>query len=187
MRKRNGEKVNALKQLKIAKSGYILISVVFYITGICSIFFPEIMTKNLEIIAGIILFAYGIIKNIGYFSKDLYCLAFQYDFAGGIFLMALGVLVLCFKGRYDSFCLLAGQGILILLDSLLSVQTSLDARKFGMKEWKWILGLSILAGMLGILLMIRNTLFIAGCALLAEGGMKHYLVHSTVKISGKGS
>lgn len=101
--------------------------------------------------------------------------------------MALGVLVLCFKDRYDSFYLLAGQGILILMDSLLSVQTSLDARKFGMKAWKWILGLSILAGTLGVILMIRNTLFIAGCALLAEGGMKHYIVHCTVKISGKGS
>ncbi|MFQ9732082.1 MAG: hypothetical protein ACLT8X_11075 [Mediterraneibacter faecis] len=41
--------------------------------------------------------AYGIIKMIGYFSKDLYCLAFQYDLACGIFLIILGVVALSIR------------------------------------------------------------------------------------------
>ena len=59
--------------------------------------------------------AYGIIKIIGYFSKDLYCLAFQYDFACGVFLIVLGMIVLCIKNYKDGY-LLAGLGIFILLE-----------------------------------------------------------------------
>ena len=176
-----------MKQLKTAKIGYILISITFYITGLCCIFRPDMMSRNAEIVAGIILIAYGIIKIIGYFSKDLYCLAFQYDFACGIFLMALGVIALCIMGKYNGSNLLAAFGILILLDSLLSIQTSLDARRFGLATWRWILFLSVLSGTVGALLLIRNTMFVAGCALLAEGGMRHYIVHCTVEISGTGS
>ncbi|MDQ9777003.1 hypothetical protein RF400_00035, partial [Acinetobacter baumannii] len=78
-------------------------------------------------------------------SKDLYCLAFQYDFACGVFLIVLGMIVLCIKNYKDGY-LLAGLGIFILLDSLLAVQTSFDAKRFGMTEWKWILLLSVLSG-----------------------------------------
>lgn len=101
-----------MKQLKAAKIGYILISIAFYITGLCCIFCPDMMERNGKIPAGILLIAYGIIKIIGCFSKDLYCLAFQYDFACGIFLIALGLIELCIKGKYKGFYLLAGLGIL---------------------------------------------------------------------------
>ena len=75
--------------------------------------------------------------------------------------------------------MLAGLGILILLDSLLVIQTSLDARRFGMTEWKWFLFFSVLSGVLGITIIICKTMLIAGVALLAEGGMRHYMVHCT--------
>ena len=75
-----------LKQIKIACTGYILISIVFYITGFLCIVDPELIQLHSRTLAGTILIAYGIIKIIGYFSKDLYCLAFQHDFACGIFL-----------------------------------------------------------------------------------------------------
>ena len=145
------------------------------------------MEGNAETIAGILLLAYGIIKMIGYFSKDLYCLAFQYDFACGIFLMALGVVILCIRNKYESTCLLAILGILILLDSLLSIQTSLDARRFGLVTWKIILLFSVLSGVWGSILIVKNTQIVAGCALLAEGAMRHYIVHCTVCISNEES
>lgn len=169
-----------MKKLKLAKSGYILISIVFYIIGLFCIFFPETITENAEIAAGIILIAYGIIKIIGYFSGDLYCLAFQHDFACGIFLIALGVIMLCLRNRVDTAYFLTPLGVLILLDSLLCVQTSLDARKFGMTKWKTILVFSAVSGFFSIFLIIRDTVMMAGFALLAEGAMKHYIVHCTV-------
>ena len=164
-----------MKQLKTAKIGYIMISIAFYISGLCCIISPNVMGRNGKVAAGILLIAYGIIKMIGYFSKDLYCLAC------GIFLIILGVVALSIRNPKEGY-MLAGLGILILLDSLLVIQTSLDARRFGMTEWKWFLFFSVLSGVLGITIIICKTMLIAGVALLAEGGMRHYMVHCTVKI-----
>ena len=170
-----------LKQIKIACTGYILISIVFYITGFLCIIDPELIQLHSRTLAGIILIAYGIIKIIGYFSKDLYCLAFQYDFACGIFLIVLGIAVLCIGARFKDSSLFATLGILILLDSLLSIQTALDSRKFGLSSWNYILIISVIAGTFGVLVILQNTTVFAGFALLTEGVMRHYIVHHTAK------
>ena len=36
------------------------------------------------------LIVYGLIKILGYFSRDIYCLAFQFDLAFGVLLAAVG-------------------------------------------------------------------------------------------------
>ena len=171
-----------LKQIKLACTGYILISIVFYITGFLCIVNPELMQLHGRTLAGAILIAYGIIKIIGYFSKDLYCLAFQYDFACGIFLIVLAIATLCIGTRFKDSSLLAALGILVLLDSLLSIQTALDSKKFGLSSWKSILIISIVTGTFGVLVISKNTLTFAGFALLAEGFMRHYIVHLTAQL-----
>ena len=171
-----------MKQIKFAKTGYILISILFYLSGILCLIIPDINGKAIAIAGGIILIAYGIIKITGYFSKDLYCLAFQYDLACGIFLLVLGIVVLAVNQRFKGY-LLPGVGILILLDSLLCIQTSMDAKRFGLSSWSIILALSILSGTFGAVLIVTNTQMIAGCSLLAEGVMRHYIVHCTVYLS----
>lgn len=171
-----------LKQIKLACTGYILISIVFYITGFLCIVNPELMQLHGRTLAGAILITYGIIKIIGYFSKDLYCLAFQYDFACGIFLIVLAIATLCIGIRFKDSSLLAALGILVLLDSLLSIQTALDSKKFGLSSWKYILIISIVTGTFGVLVILKNTLTFAGFALLAEGFMRHYIVHLTAQL-----
>ena len=171
-----------LKQIKFAKTGYILISILFYLSGILCLIIPDISGKAIAIAGGIILIAYGIIKITGYLSKDLYCLAFQYDLACGIFLLVLGIVVLAVNQRFKGY-LLPGVGVLILLDSLLCIQTSMDAKRFGLSSWLVILALSILSGTFGAVLIVTNTQMIAGCSLLAEGVMRHYIVHCTVYLS----
>lgn len=174
--------VIALKQIKIARTGYILISILFYISGMICMIIPELNPGTAAFVGGMILIAYGIIKMTGYLSKDLYCLAFQYDFACGLFLIVLGIGVLVFGSRFHGH-LLSGLGLLILLDSLLCIQTSIDAKKFGLSSWPVILALSILAGTSGVVLAITNMQITAGCGLLAEGFMRHYIVHCTVYLS----
>lgn len=171
-----------LKQIKFAKTGYTLISILFYLSGILCLIIPDISGKAIAIAGGIILIAYGIIKITGYLSKDLYCLAFQYDLACGIFLLVLGIIVLAVNQRFKGY-LLPGVGVLILLDSLLCIQTSMDAKRFGLSSWPVILALSILSGTLGAMLIVTNTQMIAGYSLLAEGVMRHYIVHCTVYLS----
>ncbi len=109
---KNEIEVMDLKQIKIACTGYILISIVFYITGFLCIVDPKLIQLHSRTLAGVILITYGIIKIIGYFSKDLYCLAFQYDFACGIFLIVLGIAVLCVGARFKDSSLLAALSFL---------------------------------------------------------------------------
>ena len=97
------------------------------------------------------------------------------------FLIVLGIAVLCIGSRFKESSLFAVLGILILLDSLLSIQTALDSKKFGLSSWKCILILSVTAGTFGVLLILQNTTAFAGLALLAEGVMRHYIVHHTAK------
>ena len=171
-----------MRQIKFARAGYILISILFYLSGVLCLTIPHISQKAGAIAGGIILVAYGIIKMIGYFSKDLYCLAFQYDFACGLFLLVLGLVVLATNRKSEGY-LLSFVGNLILLDSLLCIQTSMDAKRFGLSSWHVILTLSILSGALGAVLIVTNSQMIAGCSLLAEGVMRHYIVHCTVYLS----
>ncbi len=81
-------------------------------------------------------------KLLGYFSNDLYRLAFQFDFAGGIFcgLLAVGLLVAPEK----TFSLLHMALVAyVVLDGLLKLQIAMDARRFGMRSWVGILISSI--------------------------------------------
>lgn len=171
-----------MKQIKFARTGYILISILFYLSGILCLAVPDISGKAAAIAGSIILIAYGIIKIIGYFSKDLYCLAFQYDFACGTLLLILGIVILAANQKFKGY-LLSALGVLILLDSLLCIQTSMDAKRFGLSSWSVILAFSILSGALGAILILTNTQTIAGCSLLAEGLMRHYIAHCTVYLS----
>lgn len=176
-----------MKQVRMARDGYILISVIFYICGITYMVLPSISPLAVCIISGIILIAYGIVKIIGYFSDDRYCLAFQYDLACGLFLITLGIIVLACNVRIRQHLPL-GLGLLILLDALLKIQMSKDAKTFGLRTWKRIFICSIIAGALGVLIMvqpfsgIRLSHFIDGCGLLAEGFMNHLMVRETIHI-----
>ena len=92
-----------LKKLRLARDGYIVMSIVFYIAGLTYIFLPELSPLTICITSGVVLIVYGIIKMIGYFSNDLYCLAFQCDLACGLFLMVLGVIILACNQRIIAY------------------------------------------------------------------------------------
>ena len=182
-----GKKMSAIEKNKIARDGYVFISIIFYVTGLLHMLWLGAAPMAVCIVGGIILISYGIIKVIGYFSNDLYCLAFQYDMGCGQFQVVIGVIILGCNLRIQPY-LMQGLGLLILLDSLMKVQTAREAMAFGLKSWILLLFLSILAGAFGVLIVImpfqklRIVHVITGCGLLAEGAMNHLMVKEMVKI-----
>ncbi|MDE7018352.1 MAG: hypothetical protein K2P65_12435 [Lachnospiraceae bacterium] len=179
--------MNAPGKHKVARNGYIAISVIFYLTGMVHMICLSIPIMALCIIGAGILIAYGVIKMIGYFSDDLYCLAFQYDMACGLLLLIVGMIVLGWNLRLEPY-LAPGLGFLILLDSLLKVQTSREAKAFGLQSWHWILIAAVIAGIFGILIVLapfrteRAAHIVTGCGLLLEGGMNHLVVKAAVRM-----
>lgn len=179
-----------MKKLRMARDGYILISFIFYVSGIIYMLMSSTSPLVVCICSGTILILYGIVKIIGYCSNDLYNLAFQYDFACGVFLIVVGIITLGCNLRIRQY-LTPALGLLILLDAVLKLQTSKDAKVFGLRTWNRILIFSIIAGIFGVLIIvkpfqgIRITHIINGCGLLAEGIMNHLTVKETVKITNK--
>lgn len=180
-------KMRSVTPMKIAKTGYIIMSAVFCIVGILFIARPELSVKIIGRGLGIAMILFGCIKLVGYFSRDLFRLAFQYDLEFGILLIALGVIVFIRSPNVMNFIFIA-LGIAILADGLFKVQIAVDSKRFGIAAWWLILLLAVLTGFVGLLLVFRPVesahalTMLLGVSLLAEGILNLCVVVSTVKI-----
>lgn len=179
--------MSAFKAVRTAKISYIAMSALFCVLGVVLLAARDLSVSVLGVLVGAMLIAFGIVKLIGYFSRDLYRLAFQFDLALGIFLAVLGAIILLNPTRAMTFlCLMLG--IAIMADGLFKLQTALDARRFGLRSWGLILAFALLAGAIGGLLAARpaesaRTLMILfGLSALFEGLMNLCVALFAVKI-----
>ena len=180
-------KMRSVTPMRIAKIGYIVMSVMFCIAGALFIALPDISITMIGISMGIAMIVFGIVKLVGYFSRDLFRLAFQFDLELGILLLVLGLIVLIRPDDLMTFICIA-LGISILTDGLFKVQIALDSKRFGIKSWWVILALAVVAGTIGVFLMFRSAksaqflTVLLGVSILAEGILNLYTVISTVLI-----
>ncbi len=178
------------KRLRAAKYGYIFLSCLFVVFGIVLMAVPNFSINLLVRIGGILLIVFGAVKIVGYCSKDLYRLAFQFDLAFGILLIALGVILL-FRTDAMLHLICTLLGIFILADALLKIQTAIDAKEFGLTSWWMILTSAVVTGVVGFLLIFRPyesvnaIMMLIGLALLAEGILNLITVLTAVKILRK--
>lgn len=171
----------------VAKTGYIVMSLVFCAAGIACIANPGLSAAVIGRALGVAMILFGAVKLVGYCSRDLYRLAFQYDLGFGLLLMALGILVLLRPAGVLDFIFTA-LGIVVLTDGLYKVQIAVDAKRFGISAWWLTLALAIAAGAVGLALVFRPwdsarvLTILLGAALLAEGILNLCVAVSTVKI-----
>ena len=177
--------MRSVTPMRVAKIGYIVISFVLCGFGIMLIVNPEISLAAFGVFTGVCLIVFGAVKIIGYLSKDLYRLAFQYDLAFGI--LMIGIMVILEPNNViDTICVAIG--IAFLTDGLLKIQIAIDARSFGIKQWWLVLSMAILAVVVGILLVfrtaesVRTLMVLLGISLLADGILNLTTVLTTVKI-----
>lgn len=175
--------------MKAAKTGYIIISAIFVVIGAVMTALPEMLTKEAGMcnLIGIAMTAFGVIKLVGYFSKDPFRLAFQYDLASGILMIALGIAAL---SHPDTFIEVIGAilGVYILSDGLFKVQIAIDARIFGIEKWWSIAAAAVLPIITGFVLIInpdaKVTVISAllGASFIFEGAMNLITVIIAVRI-----
>jgi uncharacterized membrane protein HdeD (DUF308 family) len=180
-------KMRSVLPMRIAKYGYIIVSAVFCIVGLAMILLPAAPAVTISNFFGIAMMIFGCVKLVGYFSKDLFRLAFQYDLEFGILLLALGIITLIKQGnRMDFICV--SLGMCILADSLFKVKIAFEAKSFGVRVWWLTLALSILTAVMGLLLVfrpsesVRALTILLGNGLLAEGILGLSVAISLVKI-----
>lgn len=171
----------------VAKVGYIVMSLVFCAAGAACIVNPSLSAAVIGRVLGVSMILFGAVKLVGYCSRDLYRLAFQYDLGFGLLLIALGALVLLRPAEVRDF-LLTALGIAILTDGLYKVQIAVDTKRFGVSVWWLTLVLAVVTGTVGLSLVFRPwdstrlLTILLGTALVAEGILNLCVAISTVKI-----
>ena len=179
--------MRSVAPMKTAKIGYIVMSVLFCVLGVVLLFTPGVSALWIGRLLGIGLIPFGAIKLVGYFSRDLFRLAFQYDLAFGLLLMVLGIVTLSHPGDALSFlCVMFG--IPVLADGLFKIQIAMDSRQFGIRNWWLVLVLAALTCVVGVVLVfrpmtgVRALTALMGLSLLCDGVLNLSVALCTVKI-----
>ncbi|MEF2716280.1 MAG: DUF308 domain-containing protein [Oscillospiraceae bacterium] len=176
--------------MRAAKTGYIIMSVLLCVLGVLGVVlfvWPGVSVAVIGELLGIGMIVFGAVKVAGYLSRDLFRLAFQYDLAFGVLLIALGIVTLTHPGETIGF-LCVVYGILVLSDGLFKVQIAVDAKRFGIDRWWAILLAAACAGVLGVLLVLRPgegaqaLTMLLGASLFLDGVMNLLVALLTVKI-----
>lgn len=179
--------MRSVAPMKTAKIGYIIISALLCVLGILLIAVHDFSISLFGIICGIILIVFGIVRLVGYFSKDLYRLAFQYDLAFGVMMIALGVIMLMHPSSLMSFICIT-LGLSFLADGLFKIQIAIDSKRFGIREWWLILALAVVTVIFGTLLIVRPSessrilTVLIGISMLCEGVLNISTMITAVKI-----
>lgn len=183
-RERSDADMNSLKRTKLA---YSILSIVLIVIGIYLIIQPQTALLTVCRVLGVVLMFYGIIRILGYFSHDMYQLAFQFDLAMGIFLLVAGCIFL-FRTEWIAELIPAFIGVIVLIDAVFKIQTSLDAKRFGISKWWLILILAVIAGALGAMLLViplkvvEFVMVLIGINLVIDGVLNFWVVHDTVRM-----
>lgn len=173
-----------MQLVRKVKWAYILVSIFMIILGGLFIIFPEISALTVCLVLGFLIILFGIIKLIGYFSKDLFQLAFQFDLAFGILALITGSLLLVKPAEILNMVPYTF-GVIVLVDGVFKIQTAYDAKKFGLQYWWEILIMAILACLSGLFLIINPfgkdaLMMLLGITLVVDGAQNLSVVMYTV-------
>ncbi|MBE6630829.1 MAG: DUF308 domain-containing protein [Ruminococcaceae bacterium] len=147
-----------MKRLDIVKEAraiHVVSSLLFALAGVFLLVWPEIGTLISRYLIGGCFILFGLARLLGYFSNDLYRLAFQYDLGLGGFCAVFGVLSIISPDNIQ-MVLPYTIGVYVLIDSLLKLQTAFDAKAFGMKHWYGLLISALLLILSAITLMVMT-------------------------------
>ncbi len=172
--------------MKTAKIGCIGVSLILFLVGVLLLIDPAEYGRAIGMVVGFSMIVFGAFKLVGYFSKDLFRLAFQYDLAFGILLIALGVIAVLRTENVMEFLSIT-IGIAVLADALFKIQISVDSKKFGIGRWWLILAMAIITGLIGLVLIFDSVdgvvlVRLLGICIMAEGIMSFITMATTVKI-----
>ena len=173
--------------MRLAKLGYIIISIAFCLLGIALILMPELSIAMLTTMCSIAFLLFGCVKLLGYYSKDLFRLAFQFDFEFGIVMLTLGLLLLTHPGTLP-YLLPIAFGLALMGEGLFKVRVSIDAKHFGISQWWLCFLLAVLTTVFGLALVLhpggasRALMQFLGASFFCEGCLSLVTVLTMVKI-----
>ena len=141
--------------VKSAKIMHLCSAVIFFVAGLLLALVPDFEDSGIfrNAIVGVASIIIGVTGIYGYFSNDMYRLAFQQDFALGIFNVIFGILLIINPVQL-SVLLPTAVSILTLLDGGNKSQMALEGKNFGISKWYWVLVSAILEIAAGLVLIL---------------------------------
>ena len=173
--------------VRAAKIVSVVLSLMLCILGILLLTWPEGVASSRRFLFGVFAVLLGGAKIFGYFTNDLYRIAFQFDLAMGALVAIFGILLLSVPSFLESR-LVGAVVVYVLLDGLVRVQTAVDAQRFGMKHW-YLLLLGAMALVGGVLAMVlvgsEDHLLWMGSVLIADAAINFFVFMYTVRVRVK--
>ena len=175
-----------MKSLKAIKNSYSILTICLILVGAVLLIWPHMALGAICKMCGIFLIIFGLVKLTGYFSKDIFQLAFQYDLGLGIASIIFGLIMVIRSWatiQLFSICI----GIFLLIDAALKMQTAFESQKFGFRNWWVTLLIAIIVCILGILLFVMPfqtsgvITRLIGINLILDGALNLFVVQSTVR------
>lgn len=171
-----------------AKTINIIAASLLTVVGVLLLAVPDMADVGVKVMMGSLCVMVGAAKLLGYFSNDMYRLAFQFDFAMGVLIVILGVLTIA--GAWKTIDLLpTAFGIYVLLDGALKVQTAIDAKRFGMSQWVLMLISAIILCAVGAFTTyvsyndtIASPTLLLGIALIIDSTVNIWITAYTVRV-----
>lgn len=177
------------KIVRSAKIMHLCSSIVFLIGGLLILFVSGLESMIGNVIVGASSIIIGCTGIYGYFSNDMYRLAFQSDFALGIFNVLLGILLII-SPRQVHEMLPTAIAVLALLDGGNKSQIALEGWKFGMHKWYLVLISALAEVASGIIILVFtyqgfDTSGWMGSAMMLVGIINFWTTMYTVRICSK--
>ena len=117
-----------MSRVKIAKYAYLISSAAVFLLGVLFLIFPNASLNAVCRVAGAVILISGAVKLYGYFSHDLYRIAFQFDMAFGILTILLGAAMLIMPGKFSEF-LSAIISIFVIIDAVFTIHRTVLRRR----------------------------------------------------------
>ncbi len=178
-------------RLRSIKWTYLVFSALWLVAGLALLIWPRFSSELVCHVLGILCVLYGVVKLFGYFSKDPYRLAFQFDLALGLLCIVLGGVLLFFSKALLAL-LPVIVGIFSMVSGVFRLQTAFEARRFGLDKWWGLLILSLAMMAVGVVLLVRPfasamlALRLIGLAMLINGVQDITATAYTVKTKPNG-
>ena len=141
-----------MKEAFKSQQFYIILSVLYVITGIVILIWPNMTMPLLGKALGIGMLVVGFTHIIVYFTKDHFATILHMDLTIGVVFAAFGAFMLM-HADFVEMAIPFGVGILLLIGAMTKIQYALDMKRMYAVRWKIMLVLALILAVLGIVLL----------------------------------
>lgn len=178
--------------IKKAKAGYIIISILYVVLGICLVVFPDKSLETICLVIGIIALAAGVYKVISFFLQKNRRFSVDLDLVSGVFSIAAGAILIA-RPSFITNIFPVIIGIVVIIDSAFKLQTAFELRADRTKNWWSVLLVAVIGIIFGFLLVFnpfeatRIALIFVGISLIIDGIENLWAVFFVKKLLRKAS